>query len=199
MSNINMSSIMRKVKEYSVSDVGKNRIAKFIKERRESGDSKLESGDYIVTEQDMIRAAEEMIRILQETASAKGLPESIKEHFYSLYYSQPTPYGGQGEHYKVDVKFGGDLSRMSLKITSGNRKGEFTGEGIQDIVSLFDTGYEASKKVYGSWGGHGDETIGSLTHREGLNFMAEAIDSFNRECGEIYHVFAYLSSENPGV
>jgi len=112
----------------------------YIKHCRENGKSATEAGAVVVTEQDMIRAAEALIKILQETASQKGLPESVMEHFYSLYYSEPIPCGKEGGQYKVDVQFGDDLSRMSLRITSGKRKGERTGEPIENIVSLFDTG-----------------------------------------------------------
>lgn len=194
MPNININSIMNKVKAYSKSDIGKSRMAKFISERRDEGHGKLASGDHIVTEQDMIHAAEELIKILQETASQKGLPESVKEHFDSLYHNSPIPYDKSGTKYKVDVRFKDDLSRMSLQITSGKNKGSRTGEGIKDIVSLFDTGYDAEKRVYGSWDGHVNDTIASLPHRDGLNFMGEAIDSFNREYGKLYNVFAYISS-----
>lgn len=196
MPGINIDSIMRKAKQYEKSEAGKKRIAEYIDKCRKEGKHITESGGVIITEQDMIRAAEEMIKILRDTAFAKNLPESVKEHFYSLYYNQPIPYGKEGGQYKVDIQFGDDLSRMSLKITSGKRKGERTGEPIENIVSLFDTGYDASKQVFGSWDGHGDDTIGSLTHRDALNFMEEAIDAFNREYGGRLNVIAYISSDD---
>jgi hypothetical protein len=188
---------MDKVRQYTKSDAGNKRMTGYIKHCRENGKSATEAGAVVVTEQDMIRAAEALIKILQEPASQKGLPESVMEHFYSLYYNEPIPYGKEGGQYKVDVQFGDDLSRMSLRITSGKRKGERTGEPIENIVSLFDTGYDTSKRVYGAWDGHGDETIASLTHRDPLNFMEEALTSFNRQYGAIYNVVAYISAEDP--
>lgn len=202
MAGINMSSIMKKVKDYSESEEGRKRMKQYIEDCRRDGRAQTATGDIIITEDIMIRAAEALIRVLQETATAKGLPDSIIKHFHSLYYNQPVLYGKENNQYKVDIQFGDDLSRMSLKITSGSRKGEHTGEGIDNIVSLFNTGYDAEKQVYGEWEGHIDpytreNTIASLTHRDGLHFMEEAINSFNREYGELYHVFAYISSEDP--
>jgi len=148
MAIINLNSVMDKVRQYTKSDAGNKRMIGYIKHCRENGKSATEAGAVVVTEQDMIRAAEALIKILQETASQKGLPESVMEHFYSLYYSEPIPCGKEGGQYKVDVQFGDDLSRMSLRITSGKRKGERTGEPIENIVSLFDTGYDTSKRNY---------------------------------------------------
>ena len=195
MAHLNMASIMKKVNAYAASSEGKARVAQTINEHRKNGSGKLASGDYIVTEQDMSHAAEFMIKTLQEVAFRNSLPESVREHFNSLYYSNPTPIGRDGSQYSVVVKFGDNLSRMSLKITSGERKGERTGKGIEDIVSLFNTGYNAEKAVRGSWDGHGDGTISSLTHREPLNFIEEAIDTFNRQYGKKYNVYAYASTD----
>lgn len=197
MATINLNSVMDKVKAYVKSDACNTKMTKYIRKCREEGKEVTEAGSAVITEHEMIRAAEALIRILQETASQKRLPESVMEHFHSLYYNEPVPYGKEGGQYKVDVQFGDDLSRMSLRITSGKRKGERTGEPIENIVSLFDTGYDTSKRVYGAWDGHGDETIASLTHRDPLNFMEEALTSFNRQYGERYQVFAYISAEDP--
>lgn len=202
MANIDMNAIMSKVKSFAKSDEGQKRMSRYISDCRESGRSETAAGDTIITEQIMIRAAETLISMLKEAASQFKLPESVKEHFGSLYYNQPIPWGKQGDSYKVDITFGDDLSRMSLLITSGANKGKRTGEGIKNIVSLFDTGYDAGKQVYGSWDGHIDvyawnDTIASRTHRDGLNFMQQTLDSFNREWGALYNVVAIVSADDP--
>lgn len=197
MPKINLASVMGKVQAYADSNEGKTRIAKFIKECRDSGNGKLSSGDYIVTQQDMIRAAEALISILKEVAKQKSLPESVQKHFDSLYYNDPIPYGKEGKQYKIDIQFEDDLSRMSLKIASGKNAGKRTGEGIDNIVSLFDTGYNAKGSVYGVWENHTNNEIYSLSYRDSLNFMEEALNTFNREYGKLYNVFAYISSEDP--
>lgn len=188
---------MNKVKAYSESGEGRAKIAKTIKERRENGNGKLASGDYIVTLQDMQRLSEELIRTLKDEAasSINNLPQSVLDHFNSLTYTQPEPAGAEGKQYSIDIYFQDDLSRMSLLITSGNRKGQRTGGGIKNIVSLYDTGYQASKQVYGDWSGHEEAgVIASRTELEGRYFIERAIDSFNRRYSKEYNLDARVTA-----
>lgn len=194
MAHINISSIMGKVNSYARSQEGQGVMKQYINQCRADGRSTTAAGDVIITEDIMIRAAEMLIAMLRETAAQHNLPESVRAHFDSLDYSQPVPYGKLGEQYKVDVSFGDDLSRMSLLITSGARRGEHTGGGISNIVSLFDTGYDASTRVYGMWESRGEE-ISSLKHREGLHFMDSTINAFNRQWGALYNVYACISPD----
>ena len=201
MARINMDGIMSKVKTYVKSDAGQKTMSKYIKDCRSNGRDESEGGGTIITDQAMIRAAETLISMLKETAMQKRIPESVKEHFHSLYYNEPFPCGREGNKYKVDIQFNDDLSRMSLLITYGKNKGKRTGEGIKNIVSLFDTGYNAGKRVYGSWDGHFDpfayeDTIASRTERKGLNFIKETLDAFNRKWGGVYNAVAYVSAED---
>lgn len=196
MPTININSIMRKVKDYSESDAGKAKMAKVLRDRRVNGDGKLASGDYVITEQDMQRLAEELIKTMREEASMAQyeLPQSVLDHFDSLTYTQPEP-SGNGSQYSIDIYFQDDLSRMSLLITSGERKGQRTGENIKNIVSLFDTGYKTSKRVYGTWDGHEDAgTIASRTELEGKYFIEKALDSFNRKYSDKYHLVARVTA-----
>ena len=196
MARIDISSIMEKVGAYVKSQRGKEAMQRYINQCRTEGRSTTAAGDTIITEQVMMRAAEKLISMLKETAAQNNLPKSVKEHFDSLYYSEPILYGKESSQYKVDITFGDDLSRMSLLITSGKDKGKRTGNGIDNIVSLFDTGYSADKRVYGVWEGHGEDTIASLTQRDGMHFMSETVSAFNREWGALYNVYAYIPSEN---
>lgn len=196
MANVNIHSIMSKVNGYAGSKHGKEKMKQYIATCRTEGREKTESGGIIITEATMARAAEILISMLQESASQYRLPESVRAHFSSLAYSQPVPCGGGVNKYQCDITFKDDLSRMSLLITSGKRAGQRTGDGIDNIVSLFDTGYNAKKRVYGVWEGHGNDVRASLMHRDGLNFMRDTIDSFNREYGDMYHVHAYISADN---
>lgn len=195
MARVNISSIMSRVNEFAKSQRGKDRMMQYLAKCRINGKNKTEAGNKIITEQTMICAAETLISMLKETASQYRLPESVIAHFASLDYSQPVPYGKESGQYKCDITFADDLSRMSLLITTGKRAGRRTGDGIDNIVSLFDTGYDADKRVYGVWDGHGDNVIASLTHRDGLHFMRDAVDSFNREYGAAYGVYAYIPAD----
>lgn len=194
MAQINMSSIMSKVRAYAKTNEGKQRSKDYIAQCRKDGRTQTQSGETIITEDIMCRAAETMISILKQVAQEHQLPASVQEHFDSLEYSQPRIVGNQGEAYQIDIWFSDDLSRMSLLIPTGSRAGQRTGDGIQNIVSLFDAGYFASHSVFGTWDGHEDAgVIRSLSQRDGKHFMSKAIDSFNRAWGEVYGVRAMIA------
>lgn len=194
MAQINMTSIMSKVRAFAKSEEGKTKCAEYISKCRTDGRGTTDGGSAIITTDAMCRAAETMISILKQTAQEHRLPASVQEHFNSLEYSAPVVVGTEGDAYQIDIWFADDLSRMSLLVPKGARAGQRTGEGIQNIVSLFDTGYTASSPVYGVWDGHEDEgVIKNRTHLDGKNFMAQAIESFNRAWGELYGVHAMFA------
>lgn len=196
MAQINMASIMSKVRAYTKTNECKKRSQEYIAQCRQDGRSTTESGETIITEEIMCRAAETMIATLRQVAQEHQLPASVQEHFNSLEYSQPRVVGNQGEAYQVDIWFSDDLSRMSLLIPTGKRAGQRTGDGIQNIVSLFDTGYSASHSVFGTWDGHEDAgVIRSRSQLDGKHFMSQAVDSFNRAWSEIYGVRAMIAAD----
>ena len=194
MAQINMASIMSKVRAYTKTGEYKQRSQEYLAQCRKDGRSTTDSGEIIITEDIMRRAAETMIATLKQIAQEHQLPASVQEHFNSLEYSPPRVVGKQGEAYQVDIWFSDDLSRMSLLIPAGKYSGQRTGDGIQNIVSLFDTGYSASKSVFGTWDGHDDVgVIKSRSQRDGKYFMSQAIESFNRAWSEIYGVHAMIA------
>ena len=196
MAFVKQTAVMIKVKAWAKSPEGQKRMHDTIKAYREQGVKETKAKSRIVSKNDMARIAEEMIRILQSKAQAAGLPQSVLEHFYSLVYDPPVTVDEKNGVYTVDIYFQDDLSRMSLLITKGKRKGQRTGDGIENIVSLFDAGYEASKPVFGTWHGHEDlGNIRSKTHRDGANFIRDAIDTFNQKYGAEYFVTASASEE----
>lgn len=193
MANINMASIMKKINSYAKSADGKEKISNTISKYRQEGRDITYGGGRVTTVESMAKAAETMISILKQTAASKMLPQSVLDHFNSLSYSQPEIIGKEGNQYKIDIFFTDDLSRPSLTIVSGAKKGQRTGEGVKNIVSLFDTGYDADKKVYGLWEKH--ENLGivsSVSHRDSLGFMKEAVEMFNRSEGISYNAVAYI-------
>lgn len=195
MSGINIDSIMSKVNKYSKTKEGKQKIKECINNYRSQGRRTTAGGGQILTDAIIVQISEELIRIMKETANAKQLPESVRKHFDSLVCSQPVYFGKDNSKCKVEVSFTDDLSRFSLMITKGEKAGQRTGEGIKNIVSLFDTGYTANKAVYGTWDGHEDlGVIKSKTSREGQGFIKEAVDTFNRQYGGLYNVHASITA-----
>lgn len=92
-----------------------------------------------------------------------------------------------GQSYEYRISFGrsdDDLTRNSLLITSGEKNEQRTGEGIENIIALFERGYVIGKTVpFGKWEsksrGFKQDTI-ALGRRAGLNAIAECIERFNR-------------------
>jgi hypothetical protein len=186
---------MQKVKSYAKSNEGKRRMDEYIGQCVSDGRNKTAGGSQIITVDIMNRAANAMINKLKEVAGSKSLPESVVGHFNSLTATEPMLYDN-GKQYKVDISFGDNLSRLSFQIAYGKKKGQYTGDGIDNIVSLFDTGMDADRMAYGLWIGY--EVLGpvaGLTHRDELRFMSEAVSEFNLEYGDLYNVYAYISAD----
>lgn len=200
MPAINMSSIMSKVGTYSRSVSGKLRMKECIDKYAADGKGKTAGGGKVMTETDMLEAGAKLIQVLQETARACDLPQSIMQHFNSLECSKPIkmPDGST----LMYVYFEDNLRRESLDDGING----YTGEGIDNIVALFNNGYHASDYVYGWWDGHqatastlfrsGSDIkanyawVRSQKDREGLHFIQQAVDDFNGNYGAEYHVTA---------
>lgn len=195
MSIINIGQIIQKVKSYAKSTEGKQRIDEYIGQCVSDGRVKTAGGSQIITIDVMKRAADTMIRKMREVAYSKKLPESVMGHFNSLTATDPILYDN-GKKYRIDISFEDNLSRLSFQIAHGKKKGQYTGDGIDNIVSLFDTGMDADRMAYGLWVGY--EMLGpvaGLTHRDELRFMSEAVSEFNLEYGDLYNVYAYISAD----
>lgn len=190
MATINISSIMSRVGKFNESVRGKRIVKEKIDEYVKSGVSRTDGGGKVFSIKEMGRVADDMIELLKRCAYQAQLPDSVMRHFYSLTRTEPTKIG---DDYKVDIYFDDDMSRMSLLITSGRRKGQRTGDGIDNIVALFNNGYSASNRVYGVWDGHEDlGAIASLQKREGKHFINQAVQEFNIKYGGEYDVQAYI-------
>lgn len=208
--NINMSSIMSKVDAWSKSPEGQRRMKACIDKYKKEGRSTTAVGDKIVTEKMIWEAASKFIAVLRSAASSYDLPDSIIKHFDSLECSRPIHlHDGSTVIY---VYFGDDLHRDSLEDGSGYYGGKFggyTGEGINNIIALFNNGANAKEFVYGWWNDHsptgsafahslpGDDFawVRSKKGREPLRFIQQAINDFNDNYGADYGVSASAGSD----
>lgn len=209
MPAINMSSIMSKVGAYSRSVGGKLRMRECIQNYATSGKSKTAAGGKVMTEDKMLEAASKMITILRMTANEYGLPESVRRHFDSLECSSPIRLrdGSTVVYIYFDDRFDGGLRRESLEDGDGGH----TGEGINNIIALFNNGAHASKYVYGWWNGHkphgealarsGGQLdadyawVRSKKDRDALHFIQQAVSDFNGNYGYEYDVTAVAGDE----
>lgn len=205
MAQINMSSIMSKVKQYPKTDVGKQRTQDTLKKYRKSGISKTEAGAEILTKPLMARLANELISILKITAQSYDLPPSVLAHFNSLTYMVEDLGNDMFQCY---IYFSDDLSRESLE-TDENQ-----GDGINNIVALFNNGYVASAPKYGWWNGHSPTGnaiqyatpgvtnnyayVVSRQWRVTLGFMQSAIEDFYSKYRGKYQMSLTLSDEYEG-
>jgi len=194
---LRLRSLKKKVFDYAKSEDGKNKMADRINDYIDGGTHETAARSSIVTKSDMEKVAQLMIATLKKHSD--GLPESVKAHFNSLKASSPKKLPKNGG-YSVGVYFDDDLSRPSLLIIHGKNKGKRTGEGVFNIVALFDEGYSAHKRVFGVWERENDEVYtGSRINREGLSFMQKAVTEFNSDYGKQYNVYAQINPEFYGI
>lgn len=181
---IDMRSIMSKVSALSKSGTGKKMMADKIEEYKKEGVRQTAAGSFIVTEDVIHEIAQELIFDLQRMAArlqSEGvLAYSVAKHFWSLYVE--AFQSDRAGNYKVYIAFADDLSRQSL--LSYSASGARTGEGIDNIISLFNTGYSARGAVHGFWENAGVDTW-SVPYRPRLGFMEDAIDKFNMKYASV--------------
>lgn len=189
--HVNAASIRNKMLSYMQSPQYKADMKSKIAQLRKSGKDGDEIGLDIVSIPEMEAALQALIGMLQSYAG--GLPSSVAAHFGSL-ASSGVSIAKDDSGASATVSFGGDLSRPSLVRLNGS-----SGGGIDDIVMLFDQGYNASSRVYGyysNWGAvkrdpsegpSGDMVIASRQSRPGLGFLEAAIDAFNAQYGSFAH------------
>lgn len=203
MATINIGSIMNKVGAYSRSVEGKLRMKERINKYASEGQNKTAGGGKVMTEDDMYRAAYKMMDVLKQTAKEKDLPPSVMEHILTMDCSKP--YKMADGHMEIWIYFGGDMHRESLEDGDGGH----TGEGVNNIVALFNNGAHASNYVYGWWNNHsptgealtrsshvdGFAWVRSKKDREALHFIQQAVGDFNGNYGYDFNVTAVAGDD----
>jgi hypothetical protein len=200
---LNMQSIMGKVKTFAKSGEGLVRQDAAVQEAIKKRNGTLRSGKKVLTEELVDRAVGRFIWVLAETGRSYGLPASVMQHLENADNAGLHFVRGEGVTY---IYFGGDMSRPSLD--------EDYGDGIKNIVALFNNGYHARDYAYGWWDNHEYKPIGedwnsvrgfaidvtsayirSRKDREGLHFIQEAVDDFNGNYGSMFNAVAEIANE----
>ena len=155
------------IEKYSKTNAGKAEIAKYIGNRdfiaKPAGGK-----SYELSEEQMIKIGNDMKDILFKKIS------SLIKSFRLEDIIVKTPVV-QNDQYVVSIGFNEEaLKRESLDPVRYP-------EGVENIVKLFITGYNARASVYGVWKGHGEEEIWSLRHRDPNSFMDDAVEEFNNK------------------
>ena len=203
MATINMSSIMGKVGAYSRSVEGKLRMKERINKYVSDGQNKTAGGGKVMTEDDMYRAAYKMMDVLKQTAKESDLPPSVMQHILTMDCSRP--YKMPDGHMEIWIYFGGHMHRESLEDGDAGH----TGEGVNNIVALFNNGAHASDYVYGWWNNHsptgealtrsshedGFAWVRSKKDRDALHFIQQAVGDFNGNYGSDFNVTAVAGDD----
>lgn len=102
---------------------------------------------------------------------ANELVNNINSNSPSSIPSSPASFNGVSDlgdnKYKLGVRIDYEFRPSLIPERYG---------GVTDMFALFNNGYSASNRVYGMW--HG-EHIGSLTSREPLHFIQDAVDGLS--------------------
>lgn len=171
MASVNMESILAKAKAYTNS-------AEFQKQLESKTDEIILTGGgtptgafgAAISIAGASAAADKFIEVLQgEIKSLGGTIEAGLAH--------GSPYKVGKNRYQIAIWFSGELSRESLVPSKYG--------GIDNIIALFNNGYTASNRVYGTW--HGQQ-IASLQHRDALGFISSAVNNFMGNYGNEYGV-----------
>lgn len=183
---ISLAAINQKLRAYENSSAGKAAINRKIHQYQKEGTSTTQAGSRVLTAAEVSALANDFISILQSKAGSStgnggsgSIPPSVSAHLSNL--TAGTPVEIADGYFSVTISFGDDLSRSSLRKPG---TGEPTGEGIRNIVALFNNGAQAKGKVFGFWAGHDDlGPIWSRSMRPALGFMQEAKAEFEGKYG----------------
>lgn len=203
--------IADKIDAYMASAAGQKRIKETLDEYRKSGKNKTASGQDITTKKDLPGLCDILRNYIISEASKNDLAHSVMEDIKSLSVISMVE---DGDNYVVYLSFTNDLTRNSLY---DGLYGE--GDGVYNIIALFNNGYVAKNRVYGYWDNHRrgipstddrgraytrwyaldlrdtdkDIWVPSRIGRETLGFIQSAIDKFNKNEGAQFKAIAIPS------
>ena len=196
---INEETILKKIKKYAASPEGKQKIQEkreeAFKNNKKFGEPTGENS--VVSTKDYAKLASKWFKYFLDATSDThnlSLIEIAAEAMMSAVISKPEKIG-EGL-YKVGITF--DKKQLRRESLTGEDfwGSEYkTGDGIDNILALFNNGMDISydKPVpYGKWETHGIY-VRATTHRDALQFMQKALQeymniyrkSFNIKSGDI--------------
>lgn len=187
--SINEKSIMDKVRKFSKTDNGKSIMNKKIKSYMHDGVFRTNGNSTIATESDMIHEAEKLKRSILDTVQslvASGeLPECIYQIVNEMNIEMPFERKSfiDGEtQYEMGLWFDDDMIKRQSLMRVDN-KDIRTGNGINNIVAMFNNGVDTDKTVFGIWENHLGQEIfvgKSKNKRPALRFMQDGIESYKK-------------------
>ena len=181
---INKASIQAKVRQFGNTPAGKAKAENVLQTKIETGVSLCTIIGDVTTEADMVAAGQHMKALLLSHAS--GMPASLLGLVSAIDVGAPVNCG-DGK-YTITLNFSGNLVRQSLAPS--------VYDPVDNILALFNNGYNARNFVFGEWPGHG--YTGSKLARLGNHFVNRACATFNSVYGSQYHAKAEANSQYVG-
>lgn len=162
---VNTASIQGKVNSWVKSADARQRAEEKVNEYIDSDVRQSSGGSRVLTVAWVNEMAQELAGMINTKAAS-----TIGSHGINVTASGggAQRVGSGGITASVDISADGGLFRPSLYPKKYG--------GVDNIVALFEHGYDAGGLVWGEW--HGDYTW-SLSHRDGEDFIHEAVDDFN--------------------
>lgn len=181
-------SLADKINAWAKSPQGQAKIQGKLMEYAKKGISTTAAGTPLASREALTQAGNRMIDCLVKSGAGVDLPPSVMAHISQASATDPriTPAG-----YEVCVTFYGDLHRDSLDTRPDSKNAG----GLDNIVAMFNNGYEkgiASDYVYGEW--HG-ENIRSRREREETRFIQTACEDFVKIYGKKYNIVSVTPSD----
>lgn len=180
---INDKSILSKVRSFAKTAEGKEKIKE---SRIEAFDNNREfgKGSGITSKQDFSTISFGYLSALEnfgieDSRVSRGLRNIIDTVSESAIISKAEKVGK--DKYKVSIEFPkGKLRRNSLFAEDSVGDTYYTGNGINNILALFNNGMDIDKQKnvpYGLWETHGIE-VRAIPHRDALKFMQSTAQDF---------------------
>lgn len=177
-------------------DIIKSKTQKFI----ESDEGQEFVSSIAIPEEMMIEAAQKLADIIRRNVHSGLYGNSINKIVDSgIIISRPVrtgKYKGRNT-WAIDISFDPSmLHRDSLEILHKGRVIGHTGYGIDNIMSLLDTGYPYAddakmKSVRGYWRSKRRYVLTPL-ERAGDHFMSDSVNEFNALYGQEYFCYASI-------
>lgn len=200
--NINWDSILGKYKAFIESDEGQKRAETAISSG--SGNGFSPSNEY------MIEAANTLIKFIQEEFynaytydSADSVRKIIDNDLIVTMMPVKIDKGkNKGFQYQLDIGFADESALRRESLLRNKYSGGRTGRGIDNIISLYDTG-GGSTETFGYWETRSDwyryddqppfiKTPVPVFDKTG--FILAAVEEFNKTYGEVYNCVATISA-----
>lgn len=211
---INIESLKSKIDNYAKSDVGKEKIKQKRIEAFDKGETFGKSNKYEITFASLddykilghlfMLALDSTIKL--DPRSSSALKKISSDLVDNNKYTVIKPLKYNDDSYRLNVIFNKDnLKRKSLLKEDGFGGQYYTGEGINNILALFNNGMDISEKKrgelydnsylgytglgapFGLWETHGINVRGT-THRDPLLFMQNTAKHFLSENKEKYNL-----------